>query len=135
MNPDSRDLSCLLLCSLLLKARLQNWHLYFFSAPMEVFRIGEVEPAERTAAEAGGMLYKLSSSGEGEGLRGRRVAEGIKTMMVRGYPAAFAFLVQVYPGQLRRRGSTQVGKAATKQKASHVPNRSRAATAEEQLVD
>lgn len=25
------DLSCLLRCSLLLKARLQNWHLYFFS--------------------------------------------------------------------------------------------------------
>ena len=26
-----RDLSCLLRCSLLLKALLQNWHLYFFS--------------------------------------------------------------------------------------------------------
>ena len=26
-----RDLSCLLRCSLLEKARLQNWHLYFFS--------------------------------------------------------------------------------------------------------
>ena len=26
-----RDLSCRLRCSLLLKARLQNWHLYFFS--------------------------------------------------------------------------------------------------------
>ena len=28
---DLRDLSCLLRCSLLEKARLQNWHLYFFS--------------------------------------------------------------------------------------------------------
>ena len=27
-----RDRSCLLRCSLLLNARLQNWHLYFFSA-------------------------------------------------------------------------------------------------------
>ena len=34
-----RDRSCLLRCSLLLNARLQNWHLYFFSgAPPEAFR-------------------------------------------------------------------------------------------------
>ena len=33
-----RDLSCLLLCSLLLKARLQYWHLYFFSGAVAVFR-------------------------------------------------------------------------------------------------
>lgn len=30
-----RDLSCLLRCSLLLKARLQNWHLYFFSGAID----------------------------------------------------------------------------------------------------
>jgi hypothetical protein len=30
-DKDLRDLSCLLRCSLLEKARLQNWHLYFFS--------------------------------------------------------------------------------------------------------
>jgi hypothetical protein len=43
-----RDLSCLLRCSLLLKARLQNWHLYFFSgAEAEDLRliVGEAEPA------------------------------------------------------------------------------------------
>ena len=28
---DLRERSCLLRCSLLLNARLQNWHLYFFS--------------------------------------------------------------------------------------------------------
>ena len=36
-----RDLSCLLRCSLLLKARAQKEHLYFFSA-VEGFRAGEV---------------------------------------------------------------------------------------------
>lgn len=38
---DIRDRSCLLLCSLLLNARLQNWHLYFFSGAREVFREAE----------------------------------------------------------------------------------------------
>lgn len=38
---DLRDLSCLLRCSLLLKARAQKEHLYFFSA-VEGFRAGEV---------------------------------------------------------------------------------------------
>jgi hypothetical protein len=38
---DLRDRSCLLLCSLRLKARLQNWHLYFFSGA-EVFLAGEL---------------------------------------------------------------------------------------------
>jgi hypothetical protein len=33
----SRDRSCLLRCSLLLKARLQNWHLYFLSGASEAF--------------------------------------------------------------------------------------------------
>jgi hypothetical protein len=36
-----RDRSCLLRCSLRLKARLQNWHLYFFSGA-EVFLAGEL---------------------------------------------------------------------------------------------
>lgn len=47
---DIRDRSCLLLCSLLLKARLQNWHLYFFSGAREVFREAE---AGDSAAGAG----------------------------------------------------------------------------------
>jgi len=35
---DLRDLSCLLLCSLRLNARLQYWHLYFFSGtPADFF--------------------------------------------------------------------------------------------------
>lgn len=38
---DSRDRSCRLRCSLLLKARLQNWHLYFFSGA-DVFFAGEL---------------------------------------------------------------------------------------------
>ena len=36
-----RERSCLLRCSLLLKARLQNWHLYFFSGA-DVFLAGEL---------------------------------------------------------------------------------------------
>lgn len=41
-----RDLSCLLRCSLLLKALLQNWHLYFFSGTMDDdFRIVDVDDA------------------------------------------------------------------------------------------
>lgn len=36
-----RERSCLLRCSLRLKARLQNWHLYFFSGA-EVFLAGEL---------------------------------------------------------------------------------------------
>lgn len=38
---DLRERSCLLRCSLRLKARLQNWHLYFFSGA-EVFLAGEL---------------------------------------------------------------------------------------------
>lgn len=53
-----RDLSCLLRCSLLLKARLQNWHLYFRSGTREAFREAGVEEAEvgRTATLAPGIL-------------------------------------------------------------------------------
>ena len=41
---DLRDRSCRLRCSLRLKARLQYWHLYFFSAGV-LFFTGEVELA------------------------------------------------------------------------------------------
>ncbi len=53
-----RDRSCLLLCSLLLKARLQNWHLYFLSGASEVFRVAGVDAAEdgMTATLAPGIL-------------------------------------------------------------------------------
>lgn len=44
----SRDRSCLLRCSLLLKARLQNWHLYFFSGADAVFLAGELLAAAAT---------------------------------------------------------------------------------------
>ena len=53
-----RDLSCLLLCSLLLNARLQNWHLYFFSGAADAFRFGvgaEASVGLMVVAE-GGML-------------------------------------------------------------------------------
>jgi len=52
-----RDRSCLLLCSLRLKARLQNWHLYFFSGATEGFRLaeGDVDEAGMTETEAAGI--------------------------------------------------------------------------------
>ena len=52
---DLRDLSCRLLCSLRLKARLQNWHLYFFSGAPPTFRAdeGDAEDACITAVAAG----------------------------------------------------------------------------------
>jgi hypothetical protein len=40
-NPNLRDLSCLLRCSLLLKALLQNWHLYFFSGASDDFLMAD----------------------------------------------------------------------------------------------
>ena len=57
-----RDRSCLLRCSLLLKARLQNWHLYFFSgAEADDLRLmdGEADPAAGRRVvddEAAGMV-------------------------------------------------------------------------------
>ena len=50
---DLRERSCRLRCSLLLKARLQNWHLYFFSGA-EVFLAGELlaEGAEGAILES-----------------------------------------------------------------------------------
>ena len=47
-----RDLSCLLRCSLLLNARLQNWHLYFFSGVFAGFFAGGDPGPEAAVAEA-----------------------------------------------------------------------------------
>lgn len=57
-----RDLSCRLRCSLLLKALLQNWHLYLRSGASEAFREDDVEAAEggRTATLAPGILMTRS---------------------------------------------------------------------------
>ena len=52
---DLRDRSCRLRCSLLLKARLQNWHLYFFSGAEPVFRAAGDEAAEAMVIAAAGM--------------------------------------------------------------------------------
>jgi hypothetical protein len=59
---DVRDRSCLLLCSLLLKARLQNWHLYFLSGASEAFRGVGVDAAEdgTTATLAPGILEVIA---------------------------------------------------------------------------
>jgi hypothetical protein len=53
-----RERSCLLLCSLLLKALLQNWHLYLRSGARDAFRDEGVEAAGggRTATLAPGIL-------------------------------------------------------------------------------
>jgi len=50
-----RDLSCLLRCSLLEKARLQNWHLYFFSGSDD-FLICDDEAVGSTFMAATGIL-------------------------------------------------------------------------------
>jgi hypothetical protein len=51
-----RDRSCLLRCSLRLKARLQNWHLYFFSGALPVLRAaGEAVVAGIVAVAAAGI--------------------------------------------------------------------------------
>jgi hypothetical protein len=53
-----RDLSWRLRCSLLLNARLQNWHLYFLSGASEAFREAGVDDAEagRATTLAPGIL-------------------------------------------------------------------------------
>ena len=58
---DIRDRSCLLRCSLLLKARLQNWHLYFLSGASEAFLVAGVDAAEdgMTATLAPGILETI----------------------------------------------------------------------------
>ena len=55
---DLRDRSCLLRCSLLLKALLQNWHLYFLSGTSDPFLDAGVDKADvgRTATLAPGMV-------------------------------------------------------------------------------
>ena len=57
-----RDRSCLLRCSLLLKARLQNWHLYFLSGTSEAFREVGVDAADdgMTATLAPGILLIIA---------------------------------------------------------------------------
>jgi hypothetical protein len=62
-----RDLSCLLRCSLLEKARLQNWHLYFFSGSDD-FLICDDDAVDRTFMAAAGMF--LGGGGLGSGLDG-----------------------------------------------------------------
>ena len=52
-----RDLSCLLRCSLLEKARLQNWHLYFFSGSDD-FLICDDEAVGSTFMAATGILRR-----------------------------------------------------------------------------
>lgn len=53
-----RERSCLLRCSLLLKALLQNWHLYLRSGASEALREAGVDEADvgRTATLAPGIL-------------------------------------------------------------------------------
>ena len=59
-----RDLSCLLLCSLLLKARAQYWHLYFLSA-VDCLRTGDeaLTPLVAVVFE-GGMVGTMAGSRE-----------------------------------------------------------------------
>jgi hypothetical protein len=56
------DRSCLLRCSLLLNARLQNWHLYFLSGASEAFRDVGVDAADdgMTATLAPGILLTVA---------------------------------------------------------------------------
>lgn len=58
MSEYVRDRSCLLRCSLRLKALLQNWHLYLRSGARDAFREEDVEAAGggRTATLAPGIL-------------------------------------------------------------------------------
>ena len=73
-----RDRSCLLRCSLLLKALLQNWHLYFLSGcAREGFRVAGVDVAEaevvgRTATFAPGILTDDCRVGQGKVCDDRR---------------------------------------------------------------
>jgi len=53
---DLRDLSCLLRCSLLEKALLQNWHLYFFSGSDD-FRICDDAAVGRTFMLAAAGIF------------------------------------------------------------------------------
>lgn len=74
---DIRDRSCLLLCSLLLKALLQNWHLYFFSGAREVFREAEAGDSAAGAGTAATLAPGIVEDGlsrgcvSGQGLRSK----------------------------------------------------------------
>lgn len=54
-----RDLSCRLRCSLRLNARLQNWHLYFFSGVLVAFFGVEAEADDAVAAAEAGIVRSL----------------------------------------------------------------------------
>lgn len=79
-----RDRSCLLLCSLLLKALLQNWHLYFLSGASEVFRVAGVDAAEvgMTATLAPGILWTIVAfcTSSGGGRKTDRLQRGLTAM-------------------------------------------------------
>jgi hypothetical protein len=53
-----RDLSCLLRCSLRLNARLQNWHLYFFSGALPEAFLGVEAWEEVLRTAAAGMATR-----------------------------------------------------------------------------
>lgn len=76
---DLRERSCLLRCSLRLKARLQNWHLYFFSGA-EVFLAGELLAAP--GAEGAICVCGYMNAGEWES---SRIVSGEERNGRRGY--------------------------------------------------
>ena len=55
-----RDLSCLLLCSLRLNARAQNWHLYFLSGTCCAFAGLDTCATEAVAVAAAGIVESLT---------------------------------------------------------------------------
>ncbi len=60
---DLRDLSCLLRCSLLLNALLQNWHLYFFSGASDDFLMAADDVAEGITAMLATGIFRLQGAG------------------------------------------------------------------------
>lgn len=69
-----RDRSCLLRCSLLLKALLQNWHLYLRSGASDAFR-------DEVVAAAGGVRTEtlapgIATTGKGRPRKGWDGKEG-----------------------------------------------------------
>ena len=66
-----RDLSCLLRCSLRLNARLQNWHLYFFSGTPAIFFAGG-----GAAGEEAGVLAVAAAGAELDAAAG--IVEGMQ---------------------------------------------------------
>lgn len=83
------DRSCLLRCSLLLNARLQNWHLYFLSgAAEEVFREAGVDEADAagTATLAVGILMFGVAARASKAV----LAQVLRSVVVMAGPAAAA---------------------------------------------